>query len=381
MARWSFVRRRPLLVPLVAVALVVGLAMPAGATSVAEYRDAKHRLQALSDEIRRREAALATSETRFEDLRADVQRVMARLDEIRDRSQALNAEVVTLQDRLQTLTHRLNEAVSSTYMHQPGGQLGIMLGVLTGSQSIHDLTDGMEFASRIANSTASVATEVLETRARLSEHLAELRALASEKADLLAGLKRQRGRLHDLNLDRRRALDRLSETQRKMIALVRRLHDEVAAQLFPLIGTAFQGGAHTSYGRWAVLFLQALEAPTCHSNEVVLVAWQLAEFTQAAWNPLATTKPMPGSWTFNSSSVQNFPSLETGLVASKLTLYDGWSSYGYGAIVNDLRACSSPYTTAHAIQASSWCHGCADGAYVVNKIGLVAANFDLYSRF
>jgi hypothetical protein len=79
--------------------------------------------------------------------------------------------------------------------------------------------------------------------------------------------------------------------------------------------------------------------------------------------------------------VQNYPSLSTGLIANKLTLYDGSSSYGYGAIVANLRACSGPYATASAIRASAWCHGCAGGAYVVNKIAEVSAEFELYSSF
>jgi hypothetical protein len=371
-----------LLIPLVAAALIAGLAVPAAAaTSVAEYREARDKLHALSAEIDRRQVALDRSEARFEQLRVEVGRVVERIAEIRRASHGLLAEVATLRSHLVTLTRRLGEVVNTSYVNHPGGQLGMMLGVVVGAQSIAQLTDGVEFASRIASSTATVASEVLQTRTRLSERLGTLRALGAEKTGLLENLNTRRSRVHRLNVDRQRALRRLADTQRRMIEIVRRLHDEVAAQLFPLVGTAFQGGAHTSYGRWAVLFLQALEAPVCRSNEIAVVAWQLAEFTQAAWNPLATTKPMPGSWTFNSSGVRNFPSLESGLLANKLTLYDGWSSYRYGAIVTALRSCADPYSTARAIQASAWCHGCANGGYVVDKVGAVAANFEMYSAF
>ena len=365
----------------VAVALAVALAAPADAASLADYRRAREELRALTEQVQARGEALQRSEARLAELRAEVGRLVEQLAEVHRRARAVDAEVTTLRSRLDALTRRLNELVNSSYVDHPGGQLGMVLGVLMGSESITELTEGMEYASRIADTTATVASEVLQTRNRLSARLEALRALADEKADLLHRLTEQRARVHELNVEREAALRRLTRTQERMIGIVKRLHDEVAAELFPLIGTAFQGGAHTSYGRWAVLFLQTLDARICRSNEIVLVAWQLAEFTQAAWNPLATTKPMPGSWSFNSSGVQSFPSLETGLLANKMTLYNGWTSYRYGAIVNALRACASPYTTAHAIQASAWCHGCANGGYVVNKIGQVAANFEMYAAF
>ena len=149
--------------------------------------------------------------------------------------------------------------------------------------------------------------------------------------------------------------------------------------MFPVIGTAFQGGAHTSYGRWSVLFLRSIAAPVCHSNEVLLIAWQLSEFTQAAWNPLATTTRMTGSTDANSVGVQNFVSLAQGLEATRLTLNNGAS--GYGAILANLHACSAAITTARAVNASAWCHDCAGGQYVVNNIGKVEASFFLYGSF
>ena len=37
-------------------------------------------------------------------------------------------------------------------------------------------------------------------------------------------------------------------------------------------------------------------------------------------------------------------------------------------------------STARAINASMWCRGCAGGAYVVNDIPKVEANYDLYAQ-
>jgi hypothetical protein len=103
------------------------------------------------------------------------------------------------------------------------------------------------------------------------------------------------------------------------------------------------------------------------------------EFTQAAWNPLATTHRMPGSTSFNSVGVQNFVSLAQGLQATEETIEHGWSVYGYGAIVSSLRACASALATAHAIAASSWCPGCLGGNYVVGVVPRVEADFETYA--
>jgi hypothetical protein len=119
-------------------------------------------------------------------------------------------------------------------------------------------------------------------------------------------------------------------------------------------------------------------APACRPNQVVTIAWQAQEGTQAAWNPLATTHRMEGSTDFNSVGVQNFVSLAQGLQATKETIENGWDVYGYGAIVRSLRDCAPPMTTAAAIAASSWCSGCAGGQYVLGIVPQVQASFETY---
>jgi hypothetical protein len=111
----------------------------------------------------------------------------------------------------------------------------------------------------------------------------------------------------------------------------------------------------------------------------VLVAWQVAEGTAAAHNPLATTHPMPGSTSFNSVGVRNFPSVEVGLQATVETLRLPVPSYGYRAILDNLATCAPAKTTATAINASSWCRGCAGGLYVLNVLPLVQADYAAFS--
>ncbi len=144
------------------------------------------------------------------------------------------------------------------------------------------------------------------------------------------------------------------------------------------LSDALQGEYHVTYGRWAQLFLRLVDAPVCRSNLVVMAAWQAAESTQAAWNPLATTHGMPGSTDFNSVGVQNFVSLAQGLLGTWETIDNGWTVYGYGAIVASLRRCGSAIASGRAINASSWCPGCVGGTYVLNVIPHVEDDLEGY---
>jgi hypothetical protein len=109
-----------------------------------------------------------------------------------------------------------------------------------------------------------------------------------------------------------------------------------------------------------------------------MVAWQVQEGTQAAWNPLATTLPMDGATNFNSVGVKNYVSLAQGLEATQRTL--AVNSYGYPAIMTDLHRCPDSMVTARAVNASSWCRGCTGGRYLTGLIPTVEAHYDTYSK-
>jgi len=133
------------------------------------------------------------------------------------------------------------------------------------------------------------------------------------------------------------------------------------------------------FERWAEHFLREMRVPRCRNNVVVMLAWQANENTEAVFNPLATTRNMPGSWDFNSVGVQNFLSLAQGLDASRLTIENGYEIYGYGAIVRRLDRCSKPLSTAKAIRDSRWCFGCSGGAYVTGIVPSVRHDYRAYA--
>lgn len=130
-----------------------------------------------------------------------------------------------------------------------------------------------------------------------------------------------------------------------------------------------------TWPQWAALFLPRISAPVCRENVIAVVAWAAQEDTTAGWNPLATTYRMAGSRRFNGAGVQNYMSLDQGLQATVLTLQRGTTVYGYAPIVDALRRCADPMETAQAINASRWCLGCSEGAYVTRLVPAVAAAF------
>lgn len=66
-----------------------------------------------------------------------------------------------------------------------------------------------------------------------------------------------------------------------------------------------------------------------------LVAWQRAEGTSAAYNPLATSQDMPGATIFNSHGVKEYLSYQDGITATAITL--GYDYSGYVAIREGIR--------------------------------------------
>lgn len=134
-----------------------------------------------------------------------------------------------------------------------------------------------------------------------------------------------------------------------------------------------------TYEGWAAAFLGRLEAPACDENLLVVVAWETAESTAAAFNPLATTRDMPDATDLNAVGVKRYVSVSQGLEASHDTLVLGAESYGYEAILDALGSCRSAAVTARAINASAWCRGCVGGSYLTGLLPIVRASYPTYA--
>ncbi len=142
---------------------------------------------------------------------------------------------------------------------------------------------------------------------------------------------------------------------------------------------SWSGGGTPTAGEWARAFLAEIGAPGCGENRVLVVAWQAQESTEARFNPLATTHAMPGATDFNSVGVKNYRSVAQGLAAARETLEEGADSYGYQPILASLRACNDAEATAWYVNASAWCRGCTDGAYLTALLSAVRADYASYA--
>lgn len=134
-----------------------------------------------------------------------------------------------------------------------------------------------------------------------------------------------------------------------------------------------------TYEGWAAAFLGRLGVPACDENLLVVVTWETAESTAAAFNPLATTRDMPDATDLNAVGVKRYVSVSQGLDASRDTLVLGAESYGYEAILDALGSCRSAAVTARAINASAWCRGCVGGSYLTGLLPIVRGSYPTYA--
>jgi hypothetical protein len=365
---------------LAVVVLLVGLAPASSATPGTRLRHAQVQLGDLASQIAEQAAAVnelegrvAVADRRIAVAERALGLVLGSRIEVRNRLEAAQAAYA---DALA----RLHGAVVDAFMASPGGMGDAdLVGAFLEATSLGDLQDRLAFGDAIVAERDRSAARLSRAQALLDAQARALDgALAAQRATV-ESLRVARGERVGALATERSTLAELDATRDRIVALIARLRKRLDGGDVDAVARAFQGADHVSYGDWADLLLRIFAAPTCRENRVVIVAWQVQEFTQAAWNPLATTHRMPGSTSFNSVGVQNYGSLEQGLEASKETIEHGWDVYGYGAIVRSLRGCADSLTTARAIAASSWCPGCLDGNYVVGVVPKVDADLETYA--
>lgn len=124
-------------------------------------------------------------------------------------------------------------------------------------------------------------------------------------------------------------------------------------------GSSGGGGQETTQNSgtpawWAHELLQRLGFPTTSENVKAIVAWEAAEGghwnNSAAFNPLNTTQPEPGSGTMNGVGVRVYDSWEQGLDATVQTLRSG----NYGTILAALQNGHDAQAVADAVVHSKW---------------------------
>jgi hypothetical protein len=345
--------------------LTFALLVPAPADA-SELTDAQARLDVLRREIALQEEALRIQHEELDSLQAELGEVEAARASVLTQLLRLREAMDVVQTRHAELEARADAAVRTAYERGPFGAAAIALG----ADSMVDLADTLQYFDSITRSTIEATSALAAETGRLMAARASLEALTAAGADQELEFRAKEGLLLDGLLDREKDLAALAASREEAAALVATLSLPSEPELT---------GSGVSYGRWAELLLGRIGAPICVDNLTILVAWQAAEGTAAAHNPLATTHGFAGATDFNAVGVKNYPSLDAGLDATIETLH-GPEAYGYGPILGALDSCAPAMTTAQAINASSWCRGCAGGMYVLNVVPLVQADYDRFAE-
>jgi hypothetical protein len=105
---------------------------------------------------------------------------------------------------------------------------------------------------------------------------------------------------------------------------------------------------------FAVALLSALGDPLTPQNVGAIVSWEKAEGgnwnSPAKYNPLNTTRRMPGSRSVNAVGVQAYTSWQQGLSATVQTLQTG----AYSNIISALKSGTSEQAVERAVASSVW---------------------------
>jgi peptidoglycan hydrolase CwlO-like protein len=359
----SKVLRRRVAVALFALATVCGAASVAIAAPPIET--ARERADQLGRQVVDARASVSELQHQILVLASNVAVARRALDRLQGRLIEAEHNLSRARAEAEAVHARLNERARQAFMTLgPGASAAYLLE----ADSFADLMDRTVMLDSVQRADASLGAEVAVETARMASVQASLERATRRRGTLLSKIESDQADLLGAFAAQQAALAQLAGQRRGALRDVRAIERRIARRSGAL-----------PFGDWAGRFLRFIAAPTCRDNLVVVMAWQANEFTQARWNPLATTHRMMRSTSFNEVGVQNYVSLTQGVRASVETLTGGATSYGYQAILDALGTCADAMTTAEAIRASAWCRGCSNGGYVTELVPIVERYFDRYT--
>lgn len=363
---------RAIIVP-VALIVLAGTANAGPADTKTKISEAKARLKQLETRITTEQARIAVINQELKVAARDVAVSRGTYEGILDRLARIQIQRQQAQDRYRALRDEIERAAAAAYIRGPGYALEAMLELKTLSQ-VQDL---LTYTNAIATRNARLADEVNRVAFELQRREQEENALRVEQHGALTRLTGKQRALTERFAEQQVRIAALARDHAEVRGLLATLRKQLRAEELAAAMEALRKGTPLTFGEWAQFFLKEMHAPVARNNLIVVVAWEVAEYTQAQWNPLATTYPMPGASEHNSHGVRNYLSLEQGLDATRLTL--SRCCYGYERIIANLARNADPMTTAQAINDSRWCYGCADGGYVIDLIPTVEQYYDDYA--
>ncbi|HJP64986.1 MAG TPA: hypothetical protein VKA30_01630 [Actinomycetota bacterium] len=359
-------------VAVLTLVLVAAASAGAHADTKTELASAKARLQALEANIAADQAEAARLLQRSTEVAGRLATQRAAYAATQAKITRLRGDMAAARAQVDALHRELDARAAAAYVGGPGSTLELLLG----SSSMADFSARLEFVNRVADTGAELILEISRGEDALRRQADQLDAVRAEQARVLDALEAQDREVQRLFAEQQDVLAGLADDRTEAAALVVKLGKQLRAEELAAAKAAAAGGGSLTFGQWSALWLPHVGAPTCRDNMVAVVSWGIAEYTAARWNPLATSRSMPGATNYNGSGVKNYVSLDQGLDASTQTLVQGSPSLGYGPILDSLRSCQSATHTARAIDASSWC-GC--GAYVEARIPAVEGYYDHYA--
>jgi peptidoglycan hydrolase CwlO-like protein len=345
------------------------------ADTKSDLATAKARLAALEREIGSEVQALGVLHGQLTALAIKLAGATSRYQTTLDELAAVNAGLRITQARYEELQSQLNVRAAATYMQGSGSILEIILG----ATSLTDFTERIQFVNSLSRVDADLGLEAELTSVLLGRQQDQLEATQARQGAALHELNAERDLMTRKLAEQQAALASLSGARSQAAALVLQLKNRLVKEELAAAQLALHGGTPIPFGQWAGFFLPRLGAPTCRNNLVLTVAWEATEYTMATWNPLATSYPMPGATTFNSSGVKNYPTMDSGITAEVNTLESTNPAFNYAPIVRDLRACADPLVTADAINHSAYCT-CSGSYPLTYLVPFVEDNYDFYAK-
>ena len=363
---------RRALAALAALGLVLGTLGTASADTRSRLSAARQQLHDLEAHIASQQAEVIAMQASLRDAAAKVGESSRKVDAIQIRVLNSRRQRERIEARYADIRRQIDQLVVNAYMRGPTADIQTLINPAT----FADAADAMSYASAIVARDAALALEAQHLAFEVRQRQAQEADVLKQRVAALDALTRDENALAGRFAEEHSKLNELATARAQVSALLVKLRAQLRAEEIAAARAALAGGME--FGKWATAFLGELSDPGSRTNLVVIVAWETAEFTSARWNPLATTYPMPGASTYNSSGVRNYISLAQGLDASRLTL--SRPGFGYEMILVNLKRNADSMTTAESIRDSSWCGGCADGQYVVDLIPSVERYYDSYAR-
>jgi peptidoglycan hydrolase CwlO-like protein len=352
----------------------LALSAPVAGQTGSDLQAARDRVADLESRITREQASVTSLQSQLRNLATQVGREQRELTSIRGDLAETNAKVDEIKAELKEIRRLIRDRARHLYKQGPLDLVGVALG----SESLGEFIGRITYARRVAERDGQLMLDAREAEAELRSIQDEQKRLEREQAGQVSALRSRQNALTDLFARQQAVLAELAELKGQALRLVSDLESKLGVGALAGLRRVAGQGMTISYGQWASGFLSSLGAPTSRNNMIAVVAWEAAEGTQATWNPLATTKDMPGATRYNSHGVKNYRSREQGVEASILTLR--LPNRGYAPVISNLKAGSKAMKTAEAIRDSLWCSGCAGGTYVVGYIEAVTRYYDRYAN-